>query len=243
MLGWMEEIVMKRLLALVLCMLCICSQALAVPKNYVVRNGDREAKRICITVDDCKNQKYLYLVFELSQSLEVPITFFPSGYALKDEDAELWRAVIDAGCEIGCHAYAHDPLPQMTTRGMVQTLLRSQERLDAVLGFHYGMQVMRPPYGSLQSDTMPRSTVLSMIEHAGFQKVVLWDVSNTDPDACMKHVQNGSILLFHAEKADYNCLVEVLPQLREAGYEFVTVSEMLGLPENEISSTPYVRGQ
>lgn len=234
---------MRRLFALVLCLLCVCPRALAVPKGFVVRNGDREAKHICITVDDCKNQEYLYLTFELSQSLEVPFTFFPSGYALKDEDAELWRSVIAAGCEIGSHAYAHDYLPQMTSYGILSTLLRSQERLDAVLGFHYDMQVMRPPYGCLESETMPRSTVLSMIERAGFLKAVLWDVSDTNPKTCADRVQNGSILLFHAEKVDYNCMKEVLPQLLEDGYEFVTVSEMLGLPENEISSTPYVRGQ
>lgn len=234
---------MKRLIALVLCLLCLCSQALAAPKDYVVRNGDRETKRIAITVDDCKNQTYLYATFELSKELEIPFTYFPNGYALKDEDAELWREVIATGCEIGCHAYAHDRLPEMSFVGMLQTLLRSQERLDAVLGFHYDMQLFRPPHGTLESADVSRATVLSRVEQAGFLKVVMWDVSNTDPEECLAQVQNGSILLFHAEKPDYNCLVEILPQLKEQGYEFVTVSELLGLPENEISSEPYVRGK
>lgn len=234
---------MKRLIALVLCLVCLCSHALAVPANYVVRHGDRESKRIAITVDDCKNKTYLYATFDLSQTLGIPFTYFPSGYALKEEDGDLWRSIIDAGCEIGCHAYAHDPMPDMTTTGMLQTLLRSQEQLDKVLGFHYGMQVLRPPYGRLESENASRSTVLSRIDRAGFLKVVLWDVSQTDPAKCLPKVQNGSILLFHAEKADYNCLKTLLPQLEEQGYEFVTVSQLLGLPENEISDTPYVRGQ
>lgn len=234
---------MKRLAALVLLLVCLCTHALAVPANYVVRNGDREEKRIAVTVDDCKNQKYLYAVFELCQALEVPITFFPSGYAIKEEDAQLWQQVAASNCEIGCHAYAHDSMPDMTTTGMLQTLLRSQERLDSVLGYHYGMQVMRPPYGRLESENATRKTVLSRIEQAGFLKVVLWDVSCTDAEECIKKVQNGSILLFHAEKKDYACLEQLLPQLLEEGYQLVTVSDLLGLPENEISDTPYVRGQ
>lgn len=234
---------MKRLIALVLCLVCLCGHALAIPVDYVVRNGDRESKRIAITVDDCKNKEYLYATFDLSQAMEIPFTYFPSGYALKEEDGDLWRSIIDAGCEIGCHAYAHDRLTDMSTTGMLQTLLRSQEQLDKVLGFHYGMQVMRPPHGKLESEKVSRSTVLSRIERAGFLKVVLWDVSQTDLDKCLTKVQNGSILLFHAEKKDYHCLEKLLPQLKEQGYEFVTVSDLLGLPENEISDTPYVRGK
>lgn len=234
---------MKRLMAFVLCLVCLSSHALAVPEDYVVRHGDRESKRIAITVDDCKNKTYLYATFDLSQALGIPFTFFPSGYALKEEDGDLWRSIIDAGCEIGCHAYAHDRLPDMTTTGMLQTLLRSQEQLDKVLGFHYEMQVMRPPFGRLEGENASRGTVLSRIEQAGFLKVAMWDVSSTDPEECLTKVENGSILLFHAEKVDYACLETLLPELISQGYEFVTVSQLLGLPENEISDTPYVRGR
>ena len=40
--------------------------------------------------------------------------------------------------------------------------------------------------------------------------------------------KNGSILLYHARKADYECLEELIPMLLEAGFEPVTVSELFG---------------
>jgi hypothetical protein len=46
-------------------------------------------------------------------------------------------------------------------------------------------------------------------------------------------VQNGSIVLFHARKKDWLCLQKVIPTLAEQGYEMVTISDLLGLPELE----------
>lgn len=36
----------------------------------------------------------------------------------------------------------------------------------------------------------------------GVEHLVLWDVSQTDPDKAVRKVQNGSILLFHARPKD-----------------------------------------
>lgn len=41
-----------RLFALVLCLITAAPVAMALPENYVVRNGDREVPKIAITVDD-----------------------------------------------------------------------------------------------------------------------------------------------------------------------------------------------
>ena len=81
--------------------------------------------------------------------------------------------------------------------------------------------------------------VLDAIEKAGYSHAVMWDVSQTDPKKCYYDVQNGSILLFHTMIADFRCLEELLPRLQADGYEFVTVSEMLGLPPVATSTDLY----
>ena len=40
-------------------------------------------------------------------------------------------------------------MPDLSRDGIISQLTRTQTRLDEVLGYHYPMQVMRPPYGSL----------------------------------------------------------------------------------------------
>lgn len=225
---------MKRLVALILCLMMLSSTALAAEPAKAIRNGSREEKKICITVDDCMDIPILQEIFELSQELDAPITIFTLGAMVKEKDKELWQTIALSDCEIGNHCYGHESLTTKTPSGMKRTLERTEQALDAVLGYHYPMQSMRPPYGRLSDNDTSRRTVLGAIGAAGYTHAVLWDVTQTDPDKCYEQVQNGSILLFHTIKKDLACLKELMPRLKAEGYEFVTVSEMLGLPAIEL---------
>lgn len=86
---------MKRVSALALYRVLLRSSALAVEEGFTVRHGDRSVKRICITVDDCKDTAMLRQILRPGQELGVPITFFTLGYVLLDEDRDLWRRLGD----------------------------------------------------------------------------------------------------------------------------------------------------
>ena len=73
----------------------------------------------------------------------------------------------------------------------------------------------------------------------GYDHVLLWDVSETNARKAAEKVQNGSILLYHARKKDYECLAELIPMLLDAGYEPVTVSELFGYPLPETGGELY----
>ena len=74
----------------------------------------------------------------------------------------------------------------------------------------------------------------------GYEHILRWDVSQTDAAKAIEKVQNGSILLYHARHKDYVCLETLIPQLLEAGFEPVTVSELFGFPPPETSEELYV---
>ena len=78
---------------------------------------------------------------------------------------------------------------------------------------------------------------MRMLKKAGYDHVVNWDVSQTDPVKALPRVQNGSILLYHARPADVRCIRTLVPQLLEKGFEFVTVAEIIGLDPNVTTST------
>lgn len=231
---------MKRFSAWLLALMMIFSTgaALAAEFKFTVRNGDRSEKKICITVDDCANTEMLQAIFDLSRELDVPMTFFTLGYVLKDEDRELWRAIAESDCEIGNHTYWHESMPQQSRLDMIKDLKDVQLRLDEVLGYHYPMQVMRPPYGNTRIGDESNIHVVRCSREAGYEHAILWDVSQTDPKKCLKAFKNGSILLFHTIPKDYECLKVVLPEMKAQGYEFVTVSEMIGLDPVVISPLP-----
>ena len=194
--------------------------AKAVEAGYTVFHGDREQHRVALTVDDCYNIDHVQAVIDLCREYNVPVTFFVIGKALKVKDREVWQAALDAGCEIGNHTFSHARLPDLNRDGIISQLTRTQSRLDEVLGWHYAMQVMRPPYGRLSADPSHKSDlwVVEAIEDAGYVHAVRWDVSQTDPGKALRDVQCGSILLYHANPKDIRCLTRLIPNLVEAGY-------------------------
>ena len=234
---------MKRLIAAMLGLLFLFStaSAFAVEKGFIVYNGDRESNRIAVTVDDCYSINNLKAVLDICKEYNVPVTFFVVGKALKEEDREVWQDVIDTGCEIGNHTYGHASLIKCNNRQIIYQLQRTQQQLDTVLGYHYEMQVMRPPYGNTQREN--GRSVCDAIEAAGYTHAIRWDVSQTNATKARKAVQNGSILLYHTNLKDVECLKELIPNLLEDGYELVTVSDLLGMDAPATSTDLFVYGQ
>ncbi len=223
-----------RLLILTMALILIATTALAaLPENYVMRNGDRESKRISITVDDCFNPEVVRAMHELCVELDFPITWFVVGYDFMPEDKELWREILEFGSELGNHTWKHSCLPNHSLSNTEVQLRLTQERVDEVLGFHYPLRMLRPPYGEYKNE---ERNLLPYFYELGVEKVVLWDIDETDPQKAFKQTKNGSILLFHTNKKDLECLKVLIPMLKDAGYELVTASELLGMEPLDLES-------
>ena len=123
---------------------------------------------------------------------------------------------------------------------MLWALGMFQQTLDEVLGFHYEVRWLRPPYGSIADNDGNENRVRKLIKKFGYNNIVKWSVSQTDAQEAIKKVKNGSILLFHAREKDYRCLQELIPMLLEKGFEMVTVSELFGFDPPETSDELYV---
>lgn len=225
---------MKKLSALLIAALLFAfASAHATAEEFRIYNGDRDQKRVAITIDDCYGIEHVREALEISQQNDVPFTFFVLGIVIKEKDAALWQAVAASRCEIGNHTYGHYNLLDLDKRSLYNQIMKTQAALDAVLGYHYPMQVLRPPFGNLDSD------VNRVIRATGYDHAILWDVESTDPEESYAQVKNGSILLFHARAKDIACIQSILPRLLEDGYELVTVSEMIGKEPVVPSEEPY----
>lgn len=216
-----------RLLTLCLTLMLLATSALAaLPENYVMRNGSRDENKIAITVDDCWKPEFLQKIHELSKELDFPITWFVVGTCLREGEEEIWHDIIAHGSEIGNHTWKHSELTLYSISNGHTQVRKTQERVDEVLGYHYPLRLIRPPHGAYSA---AGKNFLPVFQEYGVEKVVLWDVEQTNPAKALNETQNGSILLFHTKAKDYECLAELIPMLKDAGYELVTVSELLGL--------------
>ncbi len=207
---------------------------------FAIRSGRRDEKKIAITVDDSFNLDWTWKVRDMFQEYGIIGTFFPIGIRVLPEDGPEWQKILDNGNEIGSHSYGHIKLGQMSIRSIISQLGKFQEALDAALGYHYQVLAFRPPFGDMETETGDTKPFRTAVHKFGLEHVVLWDVSQTEVKKAYSRVKNGSILLFHARKKDYDCMKELIPMLLEDGYEFVTISELLEFGEREISPDPYV---
>lgn len=225
---------MKRFVMMLLSVCLLVSCAGAEPKAETVRSGDCSVPAIAITVDDCYDRAHILAAIELCEKYEIKMTFIPIGKALKYADGSLWQRAIDAGCEIGNHTWGHVNLTKLTQREIRFQMLRTQQKIDQMLGYHYPMQVMRPPAGKTSGK------VSETVASVGYRAVVKWNVSQTDAAKAERAVSNGSILLYHARAKDIRCLEKLIPALLARGYECVTVSELLGFPPVVIAGDIYM---
>lgn len=206
---------------------------------FKVRHGNRESSRIAITMDDANEREWVWKAVELCRQYGITMTFFPNGFNLKDEDREGWLDAIDAGCEIASHGNDHKNMKEQSTWAVLYKLGLFQQKLDRMLQVHYPVRWFRPPFGAIADASGNESSHTRTIKLYGYEHALLWDVSETTAGKAMEKVQNGSILLYHARKKDYECLAELIPMLLEAGYEPVTVSALFGYEPPEIGGELY----
>jgi len=218
-----------------LSLLLLTTAALSEELDIIVRHGNRESPQIAITVDDCYHIEQVEDILDICREHNVPVTFFVIGKALKYADGPVWQEAVRMGCEIGNHTWQHARMTDLTRHEIRFGLLRTQQKVDALLEYHYPMQVMRPPLGKIK-----RGPITQTIQENGYAYAVLWDVSQTDPKKALRETENGSILLYHARNRDVTCLKKLIPDLIAAGYELVTVSELLGLAPVATSTDLYV---
>ena len=240
---------MKRLICILL-LLCLALSLLPAGaedaaeetglEKFAVKHGNRNSPKIAITMDDCNERDWAWKAVELCREYGITMTFFPNGYNLHEEDREGWLNALDAGCEIASHGQSHYYLRDTGQGTILFRLGYFQQVLDKVLGFHYQVRWFRPPFGKYADSDGSSTRIVRIIRQYGYDHVLLWDVSETNANKLMKKVKNGSILLFHARKKDYNCLAEAIPKLLEAGFQPVTVSELFGFDPPETSEELYI---
>lgn len=253
---------LKRTLALILCLCALFTFARAeetaetasaardaemeeLLQEFTLKHGSRGRKMVAFTVDDCYQERRQYIVqdVELCNQYGVHMTFFPvyKTGCLQERFRDIWQSVLDAGCEIGCHGYQHLHLGSFDYWTLIKRLGRWQEELDKTLGYHYETRWMRPPYGNIDGGKkINKKQVISALKRFGFEHIVHWEISQTDPAKAIELIEPGSILLFHANNKDTRCMATLIPQLQEQGYEIVTLSEMFGFDPPETSEELYV---
>ena len=220
------------------------------PKNQLwgptVTSEPVSQKVVALTFDDGPNPPYTNRIVEYLHSQHVPATFFVVGLAVQAHPDVLREELAD-GDAIGNHTWDHAHLVLLSRTHIERELTMTEDEIQKVTGEH--TKIFRPPFGARDF------RVISVAHQLGLQ-VIMWSVPLpadwTQPaprviaDRVLKYVKNGSIIVLHdgnkGHSADRGNTVEatkiIVTALRNQGYRFVTVPELVKLGYAEASPPP-----
>jgi len=225
-------ILQKLLVVGLLCCLLVTTAFSEEKPKYITQytNGSREEKRIAVTVDDWFEPEILGEFLDIADEYGCKLTLYPIGNNVMKKDGAVWQRAIDEGHEIGNHSNTHKNLDKAGRDSIIAQLKNMEKRLEKALGHPHKMNTVRYPYGAGRHRGT-RSAFAKAIHDAGYEHAVLWDIDSTNPKDILRETQNGSIILLHGRKKDLRALKTILPEFQARGYEMVTVSELLGIPQ------------
>jgi len=187
-------------------------------------------KLIALTFDDGPWQKTTLQVLDILKKNNIKATFFWVGAAL-EKNPQIAQQVVADGNAIGNHTWHHwyHHLDEKTAAKEIEDTAQLIYKTTGVK-----TSLFRPPGGFLKNG------VAAYAKQQNYA-VIMWSVSSADtdwkaqPSAFVKNVlkgaKPGSIVLMHDGGGEHTKTVKALPEiisgLRQMGYRFVTVPELL----------------
>lgn len=191
--------------------------------------GDPNDPSIALTFNISWGSEMVEPTLKKLKEHDVKATFFIIG-EWAEHHPDLLEKIEADGHEVGMMGYRYKSYLQLDLEEVQKDLAKASE-IFTVLG-HPELSLLRTPSGHLNEE------VLELAENRGYD-VVQWNINprdweNPGTDKIIDHVMtntdNGDIILLHASdsvKQTPEALDTILPGLKEKGFSFVTISEII----------------
>ncbi|MGC7931237.1 polysaccharide deacetylase family protein [Lysinibacillus sp. fkY74-1] len=221
------------IVTLIILTLAFSSYKLMNARNYqlfgnLTSHVETNNKVVALTFDDgpTKNSD---AILSLLDEYQVKATFFLIGKDIEDQPEEA-RKIAEAGHQIGNHTYSHKRMV-LKSPSFIKHEIEKTDDLIADIGYTKSI-VVRPPYGK-------KLIGLPYYLNKHQRETITW---NLEPDTFFtqadekvryvkENIQPGSIILMHpmydATDNELQAIKEILQTLKDEGYTFVTIDELL----------------
>jgi len=218
-------------------------------------NPLRGRKVIALTFDLCEAAHeisgYDAGVVNYLRAQRVKATFFAGGKWLSSHPEKAIQLMADPLFEIGNHSWSHANFRHLSAQAMEDQILRTQAQYEGLwqeLARRVQAQGIDPaemgkiprvphafrfPYGACNAQA------LRLVARLGLT-AIQWDIVSGDPDkhqyahriaaVILRQIQPGAIIICHANGRGWwtaDALPLFIPKLKDLGFEFVTISELL----------------
>ena len=188
-----------------------------------------DKKQIALTFDGAWGNEDTATLLDILERQGVTATFFFTGGWISNFPDDV-KTILEKGHEVGNHSENHKQMSKLSKEQCKEEIQIVHDKVKELTGLE--MTVFRPPFGDYND------TVIQAANELGYH-VIQWDVDSLDwkDYGCEsiihtvtnhKHLGNGSIILMHnGAKYTKDALEKMITKLKEQGYEFVKVSELI----------------
>ena len=196
------------------------------PMSKHIRITERDItgkKLVALTFDDGPSSATTPSLLDTLKNRDVPATFFMLGYMARS-NPEIVKRIKAEGHDIASHTMYHQNLIRITPAAVQADINEANAVFQDILG--RTLEYTRPPYGNI-NDAVRNNVGTPMILWS--VDTLDWKNQNTDSiiSTTMSEVSDGAIILMHdIYPTTVNAVPVLIDELRKAGYEFVTISEL-----------------
>jgi len=187
-------------------------------------------KIVALTFDDAPTE-YTDEVLQILSDQDIRATFYALGESMQ-KYPDLTKKIVQYGNELGNHSYSHQRF-LFKSQSFIENEIQETNTLIRDAGYN-GEITFRPPNGK-------KLLGLPWYLNRNKIKTIMWDIEPDTKSAghseqiqqnVMENIKPGSIILMHpfceiSCQADRDALPKIIRDLKDKGYVFVTISELL----------------
>ncbi|PKM77108.1 MAG: polysaccharide deacetylase family sporulation protein PdaB [Firmicutes bacterium HGW-Firmicutes-15] len=190
-----------------------------------------DKKVVALTFDISWGNNTPMPVIDILKKNDIKSTFFLSGPWVK-QYPEVPKRIKEDGHEVASHGYRHINLSNLSKNEIKEEIMKAHNNIKEVT--EVDANLIRTPNGDFNDQVIEAA-------HECNYEVIQWSTDSLDwmnpgvnsiVDRVSKKVHPGDVILMHASdtcKQTIEALPIVIKNLKDQGYEFVTVSELLKL--------------
>ncbi|MGL4799822.1 MAG: polysaccharide deacetylase family sporulation protein PdaB [Cellulosilyticaceae bacterium] len=199
------------------------------PRLLPIYSVYTQEKKVALTFDCAWGASDIPEILTILKENEVPATFFMVGDWIRKYPEEV-KSIAAEGHELGNHSDKHPHVTKLDKEEIKKDIRFAHNTLKELTGVD--ARLYRPPYGEYNN------TVIEAANECQYY-TIQWDVDSLDwkeygkeqlIDKVLKHknLGSGSIILMHNDtKYTKHALDTIVKGLKQKGYTFVTVSDLI----------------
>jgi peptidoglycan/xylan/chitin deacetylase (PgdA/CDA1 family) len=184
-------------------------------------------KITALTFDDGPDVMLTNLILDKLDKFNVPATFMAVGQRINDTTSSVIKRMVNSGHELGNHSWGYSSMGDMSKEEIKESVSKTTAAIESYSGT--SPKFFRAP-NLVYSKTLYDNVDLVFAHGITANDWVQTTTAQQRADEILRQIEDGAIILLHDVQPlphpTPEALDIIIPELKDQGYEFVTLSDL-----------------